>query len=393
MNQTEAAIANGTKTLPDGWRWVRLGEVCEIIAGQSPPSESYRYSPDGLPFFQGKADFGQRHPAARVWCIAPTKIAQAGDILISVRAPVGPTNVADVVCCIGRGLAAIRCGSQTNRDFILAVLKLHESRLAELGSGSTFEAIKRDDLESFEIVLPPFSEQQRIAAILNEQLASVERARSATEAQLEAAKALPAAYLRSVFDSPETKQWPRKKLGDVCEIVMGQSPDGTSYNAGGRGEPLLNGPTEFGVRHPTAVQWTTSPTRHAEAGDILLCVRGATTGRKNIADKRYCIGRGLAAIRGKGSTAITDFLWFSLDVVTAKILSESSGSTFPNIPGEKLERIEISLPSFNDQQRIAAQLSAQMVSMERLRQTLAEQLQTVDQLPAAILYRAFSGQL
>lgn len=98
-------------------------------------------------------------------------------------------------------------------------------------------------------------------------------------------------------------------------------------------------------------------------------------------------------MRGKGSTAITDFLWFSLDVVTTKILSESSGSTFPNIPGEKLERIEISLPSHNDQQRIAAQLSAQMASVEQLRQGLTEQLDAISHLPSCILRRAFAGQL
>jgi type I restriction enzyme S subunit len=122
-------------------------------------------------------------------------------------------------------------------------------------------------------------------------------------------------------------------------------------------------------------------------------VRGATTGRKNIADKSYCIGRGLAAIRGKSSIAITDFLWFSLDAVAAKILSESSGSTFPNIPGEKLERIEISLPSLNDQQRMAAQLSVQMTSAERLRRTLTEQLDAINALPAALLQRAFREEL
>ncbi len=112
------------RKLPGGWRWVRLGQICEIIAGQSPPGETYRESPEGLPFFQGKADYGLRHPVARCWCVAPTKIALPGDILISVRAPVGPTNVADVECCIGRGLGAIRPHYEADRDFVLTALKL-----------------------------------------------------------------------------------------------------------------------------------------------------------------------------------------------------------------------------------------------------------------------------
>ena len=80
------------KQLPAGWKWVKLGEVTEVILGQSPPSSTYRESPEGLPFFQGKADFGRVSPTATTWCIAPKKIAELGDILMSVRAPVGPTN-------------------------------------------------------------------------------------------------------------------------------------------------------------------------------------------------------------------------------------------------------------------------------------------------------------
>ena len=199
MIQTMSLVPYAQKNLPDGWRWVRLGEICEIVAGQSPPGNTYRKTPEGLPFFQGKADFGPRHPVARTWCIEPTKVALLGDILISVRAPVGPTNVADQKCCIGRGLAAIRPGNSADRDFVLLALRLYEPKIAQLGSGSTFAAIKRDDLENFEIPLPSLSEQKRIVAILNEQMAAVEKARAAAESQLKTAKMLPAALLRKAF--------------------------------------------------------------------------------------------------------------------------------------------------------------------------------------------------
>ena len=179
--KSEISNLKSPPPLPKAWRWVRLGEVCEVIAGQSPPGDTYRKTAEGLAFFQGKADFGPRHPVARTWCVAPTKVALPGDILISVRAPVGPTNVANVKCCIGRGLAAIRCGSQSDPDFILAALRLFEADLAKMGSGSTFSAIKRKVLESLRIPLPPLAEQRRIAAILKEQLAAVEKARAAAE--------------------------------------------------------------------------------------------------------------------------------------------------------------------------------------------------------------------
>src|SRR4030042_7073723 len=140
----------GEKT-PLGWRLARLGDVCEIIAGQSPPGITYRNKPEGLPFFQGKADFGLIYPVAQVWCVEPIKLALPGDILISVRAPVGPTNVADVKCCIGRGLAAIRCGEDVEKDFILFALRFLEPGLVAKGAGSTFKAINIDDLQKLQM--------------------------------------------------------------------------------------------------------------------------------------------------------------------------------------------------------------------------------------------------
>jgi len=135
-----------------------------------------------------------------VWCTEPKVIAKPGDILISIRAPVGPTNIADAECCIGRGLAAIRPAKGIDRDFILQSIKLFESFLVKLGSGSTFQAIKREDLENLPVPLPPLSEQKRIAAVLREQMGAVERAKRAIEEQLEAIQRLPAAILKKAFN-------------------------------------------------------------------------------------------------------------------------------------------------------------------------------------------------
>jgi len=98
----------GKWALPDGWVWTTLEATCEIVMGQSPPSTTYNAEGTGLPFYQGKAEFGDLSPTPIKWCSKPQKIAEPGDVLISVRAPVGPTNLCREKSCIGRGLAAIR---------------------------------------------------------------------------------------------------------------------------------------------------------------------------------------------------------------------------------------------------------------------------------------------
>ncbi|MBI5757637.1 MAG: restriction endonuclease subunit S, partial [Planctomycetales bacterium] len=149
-------------------RTVQLGDVCEVLMGQSPPSSAYNSVGVGLPFFQGKADFGDVHPTVRVFCNRPTRIAESGDVLMSVRAPVGPTNVARVRCCIGRGLAVLRAGDQIDQAFLLYFLRHAEPQIAALGTGSTFEAINRDDLEGTTLPLPSLPEQRRIAGMLEQ---------------------------------------------------------------------------------------------------------------------------------------------------------------------------------------------------------------------------------
>ncbi len=134
------------------WNLVKLGDVCEIIMGQSPPGQTYNKNGVGLPFYQGKVEFGKIYllPPS-TWCIEPLKIAKPNDILISVRAPVGPTNICNQTCCIGRGLAAIRPKKEVDSRFIFYFLRSIEHELANLGSGSTFSAISKSQICNLKI--------------------------------------------------------------------------------------------------------------------------------------------------------------------------------------------------------------------------------------------------
>ena len=200
---------------------VHLGKACTVVMGQSPPGTSYNTSGDGLPFFQGKTDFGETYPKTRIFCNQPSRIAEGGDILLSVRAPVGPTNLAKEECCIGRGLAALRTGPRLDTGFLLYFLRYNEPRLASQGQGSTFDAINRDDLEEIEIPLPGLPEQRRIA----ERLEQADALRRTRRYALELTDTiLPAAFLE-LFGDPvrNDRGWPKRPLLDACENIT----DGT----------------------------------------------------------------------------------------------------------------------------------------------------------------------
>jgi len=153
-------------------------------------------------------------------------------------------------------------------------------------------------------------------------------------------------------------EWLLGKLGDIAEIVMGQSPTGESVNTDGLGTPLLNGPTEFTIRYPQAVQFSTEPKRFSKVDDILFCVRGSTTGRMNWANASYAIGRGLAAIRHKQGKEYRYFVKAVLDYYLDTMLASASGSTFPNVSKDQLNDLEISYPPLPEQKAIASVLSS-----------------------------------
>ena len=141
-----------------------LTEYCTLNMGQSPDSKTYNTQGKGLPFYQGNADFGETHPITHVWCSAPVKVAEDGDILISVRAPIGAMNMAVERCCIGRGLAALTpIRNKCSKQFLYYALQSKVDSLIAQGTGSTFKAISKKVLEA--TCIPAYStiEQEQIA--------------------------------------------------------------------------------------------------------------------------------------------------------------------------------------------------------------------------------------
>lgn len=145
----------------------KLDELCNINMGQSPDSMSYNEFADGLPFFQGNADFGVMYPIPRIWCNAPIKVVEPETLLISVRAPIGALNFAKVQSCIGRGLAGITSKEGVNLKYIYYCLQGKNAELNRKGTGSTFKAIAKKDLGETVVKVISEEEQTEIIQILD----------------------------------------------------------------------------------------------------------------------------------------------------------------------------------------------------------------------------------
>ena len=220
---TVSAESKPTSDMPSNWGRAKLGEIFHLEMGQSPNSDSYNSRKVGLPFYQGKTDFGLFVPTPRVWCSSPTKVAEVGDVLLSVRAPVGPTNFADEKCCIGRGLAAVRPLGNMRTEFVLWWLRAYETQIAEMGTGTTFIAVSKKNLAPFMIAIPPLAEQERIL----EKIKELMKLCDILETQLKLQDSLSVAARNSAMDALSTSQsqeefqkaW--KRIQNNWEVIAG----------------------------------------------------------------------------------------------------------------------------------------------------------------------------
>ena len=192
---------------------VYLGDVAQIISGQSPKGQFYNEKKKGIPFYQGKKEFGEiylKNPAK--WTISVTKTAKPNDILMSVRAPVGPVNITLQKICIGRGLASIRgIESKINQMFLFHYLKHNQDKFIG-GGGSIFDSISQESIKAIKIPLPPLNEQKKIVDILSTWDQAIEKTNKLILAKKNQFKWL---LKRLITDPKNNPKWQKAKLGEL----------------------------------------------------------------------------------------------------------------------------------------------------------------------------------
>ncbi len=403
-NETrETSLGN----IPNDWEVVRLGDAARLIMGQSPPSSTYNKEGVGLPFLQGKMEFGEIYPSPVVYCSDPLKMAEKDDILMSVRAPVGDVNLTPYKLCIGRGLGAIRFNQKTaDHLFYFYYLQLIKSAIDRLGKGSTFKAIVKSDLEGLSVVVPPRREQQRASEILW----NVDRAIQKTNDIITTAERLKKALMQKLltrgighkeFKDSEIgripENWDASRLGDVAKLESGGTPSRKKREYWNGTVPWLkSGELNDGEIRDTEERITKLGLEKSSAkvfpkGTLLMALYGrGTVSKTAILGIDSATNQAIGAILPKDGSFEPRYMQHCLVFLRNKLLNQlvnpSSDVGRTNIYLGTLKLFRVPIPPVREQQKIAENLSViskklelernQKAKLEKAKQALMDLLLT-----------------
>lgn len=368
----------------DEWVKQSLGKTVEIIMGQSPDSKNYTDNPNDYILVQGNADMQNGRVVPRVWTTQITKLAEKGDLILSVRAPVGDIGKTDYNVVLGRGVAAIK-----GNEFLFQLLtKMKQSHYwSKFSTGSTFESINSNDIKSAEIYLPSIEEQSAIGSLFR----TLDDLLTSYKNNLANYQSLKATMLSKMFPKagqtiPEIRlngfegKWENKILSEVTNITMGQSPKSENYTDNPNDYILVQGNADIKDKQVVPRLWTTEVTKMAEIGDIILTVR-APVGDIGKTDFNVVIGRGVAAIKGN------DFIFFTLEKMkmTGFWNRFSTGSTFESISSNDIKEAIVQLPTLDEQQAIGAYFS----NLDNLINSYQEKISQLETLKKKLLQDMF----
>ncbi len=380
------------------WPRTKLGDVCQVIAGQSPEGHNYNDIGDGLPFYQGKKEFGSkflREP--KVWTRQTTKSANAGDIVMSVRAPVGPVNIVREKSCIGRGLAALQVKEMLDRDFLYYFLDMSQDRIMS-NEGTVFPSINKAQIEAIDMPLPPLDEQKRIVSKLDEVLGFIE---NATQIKLQSIETH-ADLLNSVHDKELHSINDQRLVALDTLAVVKTGPFGSVLHKSDyadEGVPIVNpinmigGSITVDKRVNIGVASRLSSYK-LDLGDVVVARRGEL-GRCAVVDENsvgFLCGTGSFFVRCKRELS-PEFLreWLSSRSTVANLMKMSTGTTMDSLSNTQLASLKIPLHTPEVQQEILVRMR-EIRNFAQSQSGIARQgLESLEALRASILLAAFAG--
>jgi type I restriction enzyme S subunit len=372
--------------LPVGWELTALGKVCEVIAGQSPESKFYNTNEEGLAFYQGKKDFSDKYIGQPTkWTTKITKEAIKNDILMSVRAPVGPVNFSIQKCCIGRGLAAIRASEKIDKEYLYNFLVKFENEI-EGNEGAVFNSINKSQIGAIPIPLPPLSQQKQIVAILDKAFAVIDTAKANAEQNLQNAKELFESYLQNVFEN-KGDDWEEKTLEQISESVFagGDKPKGNFSKEKTEDYTI---PIYANAVKKRGLYGYTNKARVLKPS-VTISARGSGTGHTELRKESFYPIVRLIVVVPNSEIIDLQFLKHSID--NLDILR--SGSAIPQLTVPMMKKYIISYPSIEEQEKIVQKLDTLTAECKKLEAIYTQKIADLEEMKKSVLQKAFSGQL
>jgi type I restriction enzyme S subunit len=382
-----------------GWPVKRLGEVCEIIMGQSPDGESYNTTGEGVPLINGPVEFSAESFGKTVrtkFTTQPTKFCKEGDLILCVRgSTTGRMNIAGFDACVGRGVAAIR--AKQYQPWINHFISSKRDEIHGKGTGATFPNVSGDSLASFELVVPPLAEQQRIVGLLDEAFEGLATAKANAEKNLQNARALFESHLQSVF-TQRGPGWVEKTLGDVFTTATGTTPPKNNAEFYGDFMPLVKPPelcdeafdsAPDGLSEAGAAVARTLPTKSI----LVSCI--GNLGKIGLNTVPVAFNQQINAILPDETQAIPEFMFLQslAPVFKEQLESLASGTTVPIVNKSKFNSVRVVLPPLPIQKPVVAQLTALREETQRLARLYERKRAALEALKKSLLHQAFTGEL
>lgn len=373
----------------------KLQDCATIIAGQSPESKYYNTVGDGIPFFQGKADFGELYPSARVYCTNPTKIAQYNDILLSVRAPVGPTNLSPGKVCIGRGLAAIRPDSSLNLKYLLYYFRYFESQLSSKGTGTTFKAITQKTIKNLDVPAPPMEEQVKIVSRIDELFSELDKAVDTLKTTKEQLAVYRQAVLKDAF-ACITEYVPfgkiissrlgkmldkQKNVGVPCKYLRNINVRWFSFD--------LSDLQDMKIEESEFEKYTICK------NDLVIC-EGGEPGRCAVWEKDETIfyQKALHRVRFTVKAEPRLYMYYLWYIAQNGLLNKFyTGTGIKHLTGQSLEKIPVPITDIEEQKRLLELIEMRLSVCDSIEKTVDAALAQADAMRQSILKQAFEGKL
>jgi type I restriction enzyme S subunit len=398
--------------IPEVWKVVELSEDTEIEMGSSPKSKYYNENGEGLPFYQGNNEFGKRHPKTEVWCNEPVKTAESGDILISVRAPVGDLNIADEKCCIGRGLAGISNG-EFNKNYLFYQLQERKKWLKRISAGSTYDSINSTQLKNLELRKPPKEEQEKIASVLY----NVDQAIQKTEEIIEKTQRVKKGLIQELtmegvqnqnfreldvipkfLDLKIPEDWEKVSYDEISENItygftspMPEAEEGpwmiTAKDI--KGERI----NYEEARKTTKEAYKNKITGKSRppVGNVLITKDG-TLGRVGIVDREdICINQSVASINPIEDKVLPEYLVLTLkSPLTKKLIkAHNPQTTIGHIKISELAEWEFGLPQIEEQEKIVAIID----SVRKKLQSEKENKRRLERIKKGLMQDLLTGEV